>query len=230
MIGDIQKGGMQTSFIPKKPLISYGGSKPAYSGIFTFITIIVCVVAFSVLGGGYAYKIFLQSQIKSINSQLESIKTELENRRSFMNEIVRFDTKLKNAGVILDRHISLKQLFTFLEERTMQNLRFSEFNYTNKDNTQIELRLGGEAESYSTIALQEKEFFNSKRTGNNDFSDVVFSDLNPGLTGDVVFKLTASVRPDLILYSNKDMSTSLNFDESFNDDSLEDESFDFDSF
>lgn len=230
MIGDIQKGGMQTSFIPKKPLVSYGGSKPAYSGIFTFITIIVCVVAFSVLGGGYAYKIFLQGQIKSINSQLESIKKELESRRSFMTEIVRFDTKLKTAGVILDRHISLKQLFAFLEEKTMQNLRFSEFNYTNKNNEKIELRLGGEAESYSTIALQEKEFFNSKRTGINDFSDVVFSDLNPGLTGSVVFKLSASVKPDLILYSNKDMSGSFNSGDSFDDDSSSDEPTGFDSF
>lgn len=230
MIGDIQKGGMQTSFIPKKPLVSYGGAKPAYSGIFTFITIIVCVVAFSVLGGGYAYRTVIKGQIVNVNNQLESIKKELENRRTFMNEIVRFDTKLKTVGLILDKHISLKQLFAFLEEKTMQNLRFSEFNYTNKDNEKIELNLSGEAESYSTIALQEKEFFNSKRTGNNDFFDVVFSDLNPGLTGSVVFKLKASIKPDLILYSNKDMSDSFNYGDSFNDESINNESFDFDSF
>lgn len=208
MIGDIQKSGIQTSFIPKKPLVSYGGQKPASSGILNFIAIIVFIVALSVFGGAYAYKIFLGSQIKSVNEQLARMKTELEGKKSFMDEMIRFDTKLKTAGAILDNHISLKQIFSFLEEKTMQNLRFNDFSYTNKNNEKVELRLGGEAGGYSTIALQEKEFVGSKRTGDRDFTDVIFADLNPGLTGSVVFKLTATVKPDLILYSKKDSSGS----------------------
>ena len=199
------KVGIQTSFIPKKPLVSYGGKQSSgISGIINFIAIIVFVIAIAVYGGSYLYKTSINSSIASITSQLTQMKTELESRDSFMKEMIRFDTKLNTIGSLLDNHTSLRKIFDFLEETTMKNLRFSEFGYTNKDNQTIDLRMGGEAGSYATIALEAKEFFDAKKSGDKDYTDVIFSDLNPNLTGNVVFKVSATVRPDLVLYSNLD--------------------------
>ncbi len=205
MIGDIQRGGIQTSFIPKKPLTSYGGGeKTGIMGIINFIAIIIFVIALSVYGGGYAYKTFLKGQIASVSEQIEKVKKDLENKDTLMKEMIRFDTKLITARELLDKHISLRRVFEVLEQDTMQNLRYNDFNYTNKNNEKIELKMSGEASGYSTIAWQAQKFYESKKTGDRDFTDVVFSGLNPGVTGSVVFQMVATVRPDLILYSNLD--------------------------
>ena len=201
----MQRSGIQTSFIPKKPLVSYGTKeKTGISGILNFIAIIVFVISLSVYGGGYLYKLSQESSIASIKLDLEKVKKDLESKDSLMREIIRFDTKLNTAGELLDNHVSLRKIFEYLEESTMKNLSFNEFSYTNKDNQKIELDLGGEARSYSTIAWQSKEFVDARKSGDKDYTDIIFSDLNPGLTGNVVFKLSATVNPSLVLYSNLD--------------------------
>ena len=205
MIGDMQRSGIQTSFIPKKPLVSYGQKdKPGISGILNFIAIIAFVVSLSVFGGAYVYKLSQERSIASIKSDLSKVKKDLESKDSLMREMIRFDTKLNTAGALLNNHVSLRKVFEYLEESTMKNLRFTDFGYTNKNNEKVEIKMSGEAGGYSTIAWQAKEFVDAKKTGDKDYTDIIFSDLNPGLTGNVVFKLTATVNPALILYSNLD--------------------------
>lgn len=204
MIGDIQKSGVQTAFIPKKPLVSYGGDKKTgLVGIINFIAIIIFVISIAVYGGGHLYKLTLDSSISGIKSDIEKVKKDLENKDSLMREIIRFDTKLSTAGELLNNHISLRKIFEFLENSTMRNLSYSEFGYTN-NNGKIDLKMSGEAGGYSTIAWQAKEFVEATKSGGKDYSSVIFSDLNPGLSGNVVFKLSATVNPSLILYSNLD--------------------------
>lgn len=203
MIGDIQKSGVQTSFIPKKPLVAYGGKQSTGAGgILFFISMIVFVASLSILVGAYFYKVQLRSSIASITSDLEKMRTELSAKDSLMKEMIRFDNKLSIADELLNNHVSLRKMFSFFEGNTMQNLRYNDFNYIWKDTGEIGLEMGGEAASYSTIALQAREFVDSKSSGDKDFSNIIFSDLNPGLTGNVIFKMTSTVRPDLIRYAN----------------------------
>ncbi|HBM45426.1 MAG: hypothetical protein UR85_C0011G0020 [Candidatus Nomurabacteria bacterium GW2011_GWF2_35_66] len=205
MIGDIQRGSVQTSFIPKKPFVSSGQKEGlGFAGILNFVSIIVFVTALSVYGGGLFYKTILNRSIVNINKDLEKVQADFKNNDSLMREMIRFDAKLKNMNALLDNHVTLRSLFAFLEESTMSNLRFNEFGYINKSDGSIDLKLGGEATSYGTIALQAKEFVDSKKTGNKDFTDIIFSDFNPGLTGNVVFRATAKMMPDLVYYKNLD--------------------------
>ncbi|HRY62925.1 MAG TPA: hypothetical protein P5056_04120 [Candidatus Paceibacterota bacterium] len=203
MIGDIQRGGVQASFIPKKPLISSGQrERVGFSAILNFISIIIFVIALSVFGGGTFYKTVLKSSIANIKADLEKVQNNFKEEDSAMKEMIRFDAKLNNMNALLDSHISLQNLFGFLEDSTMSKLRYTEFAYTNKGNGSADLKLGGEAKSYSDIALQAEQFVNSKMTGNKDFSNIIFSDFNPGLTGNVVFKATANIDPEFIHYKN----------------------------
>lgn len=203
MIGDIQRGAVQTSFIPKKPLTSFDGKEGAgISAIFKFLSIIVFVIALSVYGGGLFYVKVLNSSIATLNSELNKVQAALKDRDLVMKEMVKFDSKLNNVSMLLERHISLRNLFAFLEENTMSRLRFNEFSYLDTGNGSIDLRLSGEAKSYGTIANQSREFINSKKFGDKDFTDIIFSDFNPGLTGNVVFKATAKVMPELVYYKN----------------------------
>lgn len=205
MIGDIQGGGVQSAFIPKKPFVSSGTKERAgLSAILNFISVIVFVAAISVYGGAWFYRTTLNSSIASINADISKIQKELQGKDSIMKEMIRFDTKLKTLGFLLDNHTSLQNLFKFLEEETMKNVRYSEFGYSFGGNNTIDIRLAGEAESYSTIALQAQNFVDSKRSGDRDFSGIIFSDFNPSATGNVVFKATAKIAPDLVFYKNLD--------------------------
>ncbi|MEI6296355.1 MAG: hypothetical protein WCO84_01750 [bacterium] len=206
MIGDFQKNSVQTSFIPKKPLTSSGviKEKAGFSGVLNFISIIIFITTLSVYGGAYVYKATLDSSIAGIKSDLAKVQSELENKNTLMTEMIRFDSKLKTIGSLLDGHITLRNLFGFLEESTIKDVRYNDFKYTNKDNQSVDLKLSGESLNYSSIALQVKEFNASKKTGDKDFTNVIFSDLNPSLTGNVVFKASASVKPDLVFYKNLD--------------------------
>lgn len=202
MIGDIQRSGVQTSFIPKKPFVSSIQKEGlGLSGILNFVSIIIFVAALSVYGGGLFYRAMLNRSIANINTDLQSVQKKFENNDSLMKEMIRFNSKLDNMNILLDNHVTLRNLFAFLEESTMTNLRFNEFGYTMKDR-EIDLKLGGEATSYGTIALQAKEFVESKKIGEKSFTNIIFSDFNPGLTGNVVFKATAKIVPSLIYYKN----------------------------
>lgn len=203
MIGDLQKSGVQTSFIPKKPLVSYEQKdKPGIFAIINFVSIIIFVVAVSVYGGGLFYRTFLNNSISSITGQLDKVQADLKDRDSQMKDMIKLDKKIKNVSLLLDKHITLRNLFSLLEQKTMSNLRFSQFSLSSKEDGLTELNLQGEASSYGTIALQVREFLDSKTFGVKDFSDVIFSDFNPGPTGNVVFKANAKISPELVYYKN----------------------------
>jgi len=208
MLGDMQsKEGFQTSFIPKTPLVSKAnGQKVGLGGVLSFVSIIVFVISISVYVGAFLYRIQINSSIKSITEQLASVKMDLQSKDSLMKEMIGFDYKLKIAGEMLNNHTSLRSVFSFLEESTMENLRFSRFDYKNKGDGTIDFMLDGEARAYSTVALQSQRFVDSKKTGDKDFSNVIFSNLNPNLAGNVIFKVASNVRPDLVYYSNIESS------------------------
>ena len=197
MIGNTPGGGLQATFVPKKPLvISRSQSKPTYAGLLMIVSSIIFVVALLTYGGTLIYKKGLETQIADAKTQLIKVQKSLADKASLVEDMVKLDQRIKISEDLLNKHTSLSPLFTFFSESAKKNLRYNDFNYTNKDNEKIELRMGGEAKSYSTIALEENEFAATK-----NFTDIVFSDLNPGLTGNVVFKLSALVKPSIVLYS-----------------------------
>lgn len=196
MNGNIPSGGLQATFVPKKPLVIKTQNRPTYTGLLTIVSSVIFVISLLGYGGALVYKKGLETQIADAKTQLQKIQRSLADKSSLVEDMVKLDQRIKISEELLAKHTSLRQIFSFLADSAKKNLRFNEFNYTNKDNEKIDLRMGGEAKSYSTIALQANEFAVSK-----NMSDIVFSDLNPGLTGNVVFKLSASVKPSFVLYS-----------------------------
>jgi Tfp pilus assembly protein PilN len=96
----------------------------------------------------------------------------------------------------LKEHVALSLLFKKLEGLTLETVRFNTFAFETKSEG-IELRLKGEARSYSAVALQEKTM-----AADPMFSSVVFSDLDLNERGNVVFSMKAMVRPEAVAYEN----------------------------
>ena len=199
MGGSERVGGNPTSapsFIPKKPLVAPTVKREAgWSGVLMLAAVLVFITAGIGWGGVYFYKASLQSGIESIKKDLGRAKEAYSDQIATINAMVNLDSKLKIVRQLLNAHSTLEPLFKLLNDSTIKSLRYKDFSYLNVDNSKIDIKASGEAKSYSSIALEAQELADTK-----GLRDIIFSDLNPGITGNVVFKMTASVDKDLLNY------------------------------
>jgi Tfp pilus assembly protein PilN len=184
------------SFIPKRPIS--GSGQPARSsasgGLFYSLASLIFVTALVAAATLYGYELYLNQRIGSMQSSLDNARQNLDPGR--INFLARADARLKSASNLLKDHVALSVLFKRLEALTLQTVRFNTFAFETK-NEGIELRLKGEARSYSAVALQEQTM-----AADPMFSSVVFSDLDLNERGNVIFSMKAMVRPQAVAYEN----------------------------
>ncbi len=158
----------------------------------------VLVTSIAVVGSGllFGYKYVTQQQITTKQNEL------VEKEKSFdydaMNEVVRIDKKIKAVEGLIANHTAVSNLFSLLEENTLRNLRFTSFDFSYLAKDKIAVTMSGEATSFGVVAKQAEAF--SLITGNNGFSDSIFSDLNVNERGNVVFSFLTSVNPLAVSY------------------------------
>jgi len=199
---DFQAPPLQPSFIPKHNSFDNARQAPSPVGIFMFIGVIIFLVSLITFGGVLLYTGSVESGIAKGNDDLERAQ---RNFGQFgvdqLNEITRFDLKLKTAQFLLDRHVSLLNIYNDLEALTYQTVRFKNFKYGLSDDGKITLKMSGEARSYTDlnnyvpVALQASKF-----AGVPNVKDVLFSDLNLDQTGNVVFNFSATLDPKFVSY------------------------------
>ena len=199
------------SFIPKKPLATRSSFIVNVSGVFLFVSFVILILSV----GWYFIAISQQSSKKK---EVDNLKVSLEKAQEQFqpNQVInmtRFDTKMKVAKNLLYlskdvdsidnvEHITLRPLFKVISDKTLKSVRFRDFKYTNIDNQKINIKMSGEARSvgnvanYAAVAQQARELSDTRVLTN-----VIVSDLNLGANNNVVFNISASVRPDLLSYT-----------------------------
>lgn len=197
MVADIH-----SSFIPKQVLTKEVRPRREPLGLFFLLSLVVLVIALFFFGGTYIYRSTLENDINrdcpSANpGAIEGcgLVASIEARRQSLDQalilkIERLDKLLKRAAAILDNHRTLLPVFRFLEEKTLQTIRYSSFSQTGTS-----LTLRGSAKDYEGIALQSIIF-----AGNSLVKDFVFSDLNVDASGRVNFSLKLEVDSKLLNY------------------------------
>jgi len=181
------------SFIPKKAPAPRLDLKKKTS-FFFLLSVVIFASAAILHGAAYLYKISLEQKLKSYQNSLRLEESAFE--PATLVELNRVDAKLRSAKSLLDKHITLLPLFRMIEEHTLQSVRFKSFGFNaNSDQKKIELKMTGEAENYSGVALQSDAFGELK-----EFKDAVFSDLNLNQSGRISFTFSASIDPGLISY------------------------------
>lgn len=196
---------IQSSFIPKQVLTKEARPRRESLGLFFLLSFVTLIIVLLFFGGAYGYKRYLD---QAINRPCPSSNTpgavegcgllaSLEVRRQSLNQqelilkIERLDKQLKRATVLLDSHRTLLPVFQFLEDETLQSIRYSSFN---QDGANLTLR--GAARNYEGIALQSIVF-----SGHRTVKDFVFSDLNADAAGRVSFSLKLDLDPILLSYA-----------------------------
>lgn len=187
---------LQTAFTPKKPSVisppaSVTGER-AFNllgmvsvGIFSLVAAISAVVFF--------YKAHLVRAVLDMDTALAAAKKSFE--PEFIEEASRLNIRIKAARELLNTHRTLSPLFGILEKKTLESVRFQDFNFNAMDNRDATLSMIGQAKSFNAVALQS-DVFGSERA----FKDPVFSNFTLNERGDVVFNFKTSIDSALLRY------------------------------
>ena len=187
----------QASFIPKKPLetgpLSRAGGS-AWGGLVFLICLFIFIVSIVGAVGVFAYKLYLTNSIASKADFLKKAEGAFD--PSVIQELIRIDSRINQAQLLLQKHVAPSGIFKFLEAQTLGQVQFDSFDYVLGDNDTAQVTLKGQADNFSTIALQSDQFSASKVLKN-----VVFSGILLGTNGKISFTVVANVNPSLINYA-----------------------------
>ena len=187
---------LHTSTIPKKPPFA----SPSRVGIGirggNLLTAIALVV-FSIMVGGalwvYFYKAHLIRAIGDMDLAVAEAKKSFE--PEFIEVAARLNARIQGAQELLNTHIALSPLFDLLEKKTLEDMRFQDFNFSSADGQGSRISMKGQGKSFNTVALQSDVFGEEP-----SFKDPVFSNFTLNENGDVVFDFTTSLEPSLLMY------------------------------
>jgi len=185
-----------TSFIPKKQVAaaaSASGSGPAISfSTLLSSVIIIAVLLFSV--GLFLFRLTVES---TIEQQYETLKRVGESfDQNFIGQATKLNNRIGASQKILDNHLAPSAIFKLLEEFSLQTVSFNSLEFSDNVDGKILIKGSGEGDSFASVVLQSDEF------GKTGFMrDVLFSDLQPNVAGNVNFTFESTLDLDLILYS-----------------------------
>jgi hypothetical protein len=182
----------QTSFIPKKPLIS--NSKPVSRTInlFGLIATLVFIATVGLAVSVFFYDRLIVNQIIESKATLERAKGAFE--PELINKIVRLDTKIGVAKGLLSDHLSASHFFDIVSKITLKTVRFKSYSFGFLAKDKIVLSMKGQAQSFTAVALQS-DALNAEKS----LKDTVISDLSLDAIGTISFTVVANIDPAVVL-------------------------------
>ncbi len=190
----------QTSFIPKKPLVTENPGTPTREpvSIFLILSILVFLCAVGSVAGVYVWE-------KTVRAQQESYKQVLaENRKSFGEEQLelfqRLNTKINLAQDYLKNHLTPRALFNILSAVTLENIRYTGFNFTppEKKGDPILITMSGQGASFQAVAYQSDVLGRQAGIKNPILADFAVDD-----KGFVSFSFAGQIDSSDILYRSR---------------------------
>lgn len=174
-------------------------SSRASLGILMLIGLVIFGISLIVFAGAYGYQYILAEEINrpcqsgsdqgcGLRESLEHDKRELQVERII--RFARLDAKMKAAAGIINSHDTLLPLFDLIQSLTLQTIRYTKFDFSDKG-----ILIEGVAVGYEDIAVQLKAFKESELV-----KSAVFSGLGLDQRGNVTFKLALSVDQDVLSY------------------------------
>ncbi len=185
---------VQGSFIPKQAL-NRAQSRGGGLGLFFLASILVFVMSLIAAGGAFAYQGVLNKQIADKDVSLQKAEGAFD--ATAIDDLLRMDTRLTQAKLLLDKHVSTSGIFTLLSQITLEKVQILGMNLTMNTDGSGKLSANGVGDSFSTVALQSDAFGSSKF-----LRDVIFSGVSVGEGGKVSFNVSATVDPSVLLYRN----------------------------
>lgn len=185
----------KTSFIPKQEIRTMG-TRPPSGFRFSILSIIamVALVASVVLSVSvFLYQKSLVKSINNMNAELVAARSNFE--PNFINEMIKLDKRLEMVKSLINNHQAVTIFFDLLEQKTLQSLRFTSFEYSSNAGGALAVTLKGEASNFSSVALQSDVFDAEPKLENPIFSGLGLDD-----GGNVNFEFKSNLKKSDFLY------------------------------
>lgn len=204
----------QTSFIPKKPLIT-DPTKPVvtHSGGISIMMIVSIILFIASLGGA----VFSVVWIGVLNQAQDSYKKQLSESEkrfniSLIEDLKKFSTKIEISKELFQKHLSVSEIFPIINELTIETVKFDSFEFSEPDkgSDSIKITMHGVAKNYNSIAFQSDVFGSSDKFGKNKIiKNPVVADLSEEDNGEINFSFSGLLSSKDILYE-KTVDASVN--------------------
>ncbi len=160
----------------------------------SLLSLLIFIASLVAAGAAFGYSRYISISLESKKSSLAKYQQAYD--LPTIQALVRFDSRITEARAIIANHISPSAIFYFLSQQTLENVQFTNFDYSLGSDGLVKVTMSGVAESFSTIALQSDQLAASKM-----LKDIVFSNITIGEKGKVGFSVSATVDRSLILFS-----------------------------
>lgn len=185
----------QTSFIPKKPVITQPQtSRSSNIDLFSLIAIILFILSLALSGGVFFWNSLIEKDIATKKATLERARDAFE--PDLIKKIIRLDSRIENGKALLASHVSVTRLFDALSTITLRGVRFRDFNFSYLAKDKVEVSMKGQAQSFAAVAIQA-DFFNQQKY----LHDTMIGDLALEPTGTIAFSVHTTIDPALVSYS-----------------------------
>ena len=188
-------GKFQTSFIPKKPVVSAARARGPGMSLFMVVSIFIFVVSLALAGLVFAGQKYLGAQLEKDKESFAEMQDDFD--ALTVETFVKLDKRIESAKKILGKHIAVLPIFDFLESKTLKNVRLKTVDVSFLENGSASLDIKGEAKNFSAVALQSDVFAESK-----ELKNPIISDIDLTLTGGISFNFKSEVDPSFVLYKN----------------------------
>ncbi|MSU45177.1 MAG: hypothetical protein EXS47_00900 [Candidatus Zambryskibacteria bacterium] len=185
----------QTSFIPKKPIVSQVGSGIEVirsTNIFSVIATVMFLVTVIISGGLFVYKKVLSGQIDQGKKDVAAADEAIDSEK--IKELIDANSRIISSKKLLDNHIASSEILLLLQDITIKRMRFTELTYKNTDK-EINLNIKGEVQTYNALAQQEVIFKQNEFFKNPQFSGLALAE-----NGTVSIEFSTMLDPFLISY------------------------------
>lgn len=187
----------KTSFIPKSPIVSSSVSNDQVyrpSSLSLFSIIVITLFLASILASGFVFLSINRenSKIREITDELALAKQAFE--PAVIEELLTVSNQIKSIKELMQKHISISNLFYLFQSITIQNTSFSSFVF-DRSTKNITVRIGGEALSYGHASKQAQIF---SETG--FMSNISYTNLKLNEDGTVSINMNTEVDTNSISY------------------------------
>jgi hypothetical protein len=193
----------QTSFIPKKPLVSDQRTFAKKSS--TSILMIIGTLIFIVSVAGAAFTIVGKNLLIKTQEDYKARLAASEARfnTSLIEDLKKANNKIDLSIKLLKNHLDVAEVFSIISQLTIEGVRFNSFDFTasTKDSEAVKISMRGVGKSFQAIAFQSSVFGQSEKYGTNKvLKNPILSDLSVDQNGGVGFTFTSSINPTDISY------------------------------
>lgn len=191
------EGKLQTSFIPKKPVVETKAHNGPTTNIFSMIAWFIFIVALASSVGVYFYQQYLNKSLEAKNVELTNIVNNFKINTS-IDHFAQLDAQLKAVNGIINRHLAFTAVLDLISDATIRSIQFTDLRYAYDDGgDKTSLSLNGKGVDFASVALQS-----DRLSTLTHFRDQNFSGISLDKSGNVMFNFSASIDTNVLKYKD----------------------------